>query len=229
MSARYDARIVAERPRDGACVQILRLHGGGTMSRKARYFHDLLGELPEPLQRAIHHCVAACKPHHCPRPYASDWREELYHEAACAACEALVKYDPSKGDLYEFGVLLIGQRLRRFCDGVWAAARCECEWPRDEETGEEVELEDRCAVVELEARAFEGHVRELLSQLGGVNQQVGEWYLLEGWSEREIAERLGCSQQAVSKRLQRVMAYVRSRLGVDVRRERRGDSGEESG
>lgn len=183
------------------------------MSRKTQPFHDLLRKLPEPLQRAVHHCVAACKPHYCPHPYASDWLEELYHEAACAAYEALAKYDPSRGDLYEFGVLVIGQRLRRFCDRVWAAARCECEWPRDEETGEEVELEDGCAVVELEVRAFEGQVRGVLQQLGGVDWQVGEWYLLEGWSEREIAERLGCSQKAVNKRLQKIKAYLRQQLG----------------
>ena len=69
--------------------------GGGSMNRQP--FHDLLRDLPPELQRAVHHCVAQCRPHIAPRPYTSDWHEELYHEAAYAACRAETTYDPDRG------------------------------------------------------------------------------------------------------------------------------------
>lgn len=187
------------------------------MNRNPRSFHDLLRDLPESIQRAVHECVAACKPHYRPRPYGNDWLEELYHEAACAACEALAKHDPERGNLYEFGKLVIGQRLRRFCDRVWAAARCECEWLWEKETDEEVEFQDERADAEREAQELVLAVEQVLERLLELDKQVGKWYLLEGWSEGEIAERLGCSQPAVSKRLKRVIAHVRAQLGAEGR------------
>ncbi|MFN7017548.1 MAG: hypothetical protein ACK4P5_10395, partial [Fimbriimonadales bacterium] len=60
-------------------------HGGGGMSQKQPPYHHLLRDLPQDLQKAIHEAVAACQPCFRPRLYASDWQEELYHEAACAA------------------------------------------------------------------------------------------------------------------------------------------------
>jgi len=72
-------------------------------------FHDLLRDLPPELQRAVHHAVAQCRPHIAPRPYTNDWQEELYHEAAVAACIAHRTYDPNcGGSLYEWGVRIVG-------------------------------------------------------------------------------------------------------------------------
>ncbi len=83
------------------------------MSRKQPPHPHLLRDLPKALQRAVHEAVAACQPRYCPRLYACDWQEELYHEAVCAACEAWRSYDPAKGSLYDWGLRVIRQRLQR--------------------------------------------------------------------------------------------------------------------
>ena len=44
------------------------------------------------------------------------------------------------------------------------------------------------------------------------DRQVAEWHLLEGLTERAIAQRLGVSQRAVHKRLERIRAHLRQQL-----------------
>jgi len=176
-------------------------------------FHDLLRDLPPELQRAVHHCVAQCRPHIAPRPYTSDWHEELYHEAAYAACRAEATYDPDRGgSLYQWGVRVIGQHLKRFCDRVWASAKRECDPPRDEETGEAVEYEDPAAQEPFAACLLACALLEVLQTLCEEDRQVAEWYLFEELTEREIAQRLGVSQRAVHKRLERIRAQLRLQL-----------------
>jgi RNA polymerase sigma factor (sigma-70 family) len=198
--------------------------GGGAMNHKPphlKWLHRLpkdlqqaLCDLPKPLQAAVHKAVAACNPLCCPRLYANDWLEELYQEAIVAAWEAQQSYDPSKGCLlYRWGLRVIRQRLQAFCDGVWDAARHECDYPCDEETGEDVEFPDERALEAMEEGVVAGMVREALRALGGLDEQIGLWHLFEWMSEREMAKRLGCSQKAVNKRLQRIKRYLRERLG----------------
>jgi RNA polymerase sigma factor (sigma-70 family) len=161
-------------------------------------FHDLLRDLPPELQRAVHHCVAQCRPHIAPRPYTNDWREELYHEAAFAACLAHTTYDPDcGGSLYQWGVRVIGQHLKRFCDRIWASAKRECDPPCDEETGEEIECEDPAAQEPFVACILTCALRQALQSLSPPDRQVAAWHLLEGLTERAIAQRLGISQRAV--------------------------------
>lgn len=191
-----------------------RARGGDTMSNKLPPFHHLLRDLPKELQDAIREAVAACKPCYCPRLYARDWQAELYHEAACAACEALARYDPAQGSLYRWGLRVIRQRLRKFCDGVWASARNEGSYPCDEETGEEVEFEDREACETIEENALCAEVREALARLSDLDRQLVAWYYGEGLRERAIAARLGCSQQVVSKRLKTILKRLCRWLGV---------------
>ena len=175
--------------------------------------HDLqqaLRDLPEPLQRAVHYAVARCQPQNTPRLYADAWLEELYHEAIAAALEAHQRYDPSRGcSPYSWGLRVIGQRLQAFCNGVWDAARNECDYPCDEETGEEVEFPDKRALEQMEEGLLVCEVREVLHDLGGLDEQIGLWYLFDELSEREIAKILGISQQAVSKRLKGVLVHLR--------------------
>jgi len=176
-------------------------------------FHDLLRDLPPELQRAVHHCVAQCRPHIAPRPHTSDWREELYHEAAFAACLAHTTYDPDcGGSLYQWGVRVIGQHLKRFCDRVWASAKRECDPPCDEETGEEMECEDPTAQEPFVACILTCALQQALQTLCEGDRQVAAWHLLEGLTERAIAQRLGVSQRAVHKRLERIRAHLRQQL-----------------
>ena len=44
------------------------------------------------------------------------------------------------------------------------------------------------------------------------DRQVAAWHLLEGLNERAIAQRLGVSQWAVHKRLERIRAHLRQQL-----------------
>jgi DNA-directed RNA polymerase specialized sigma24 family protein len=85
----------------------------------------------------------------------------------------------------------------------------------DEETGEEVEFPDERAWEAMEEGLLVSAVREALHALSGLDEQIGVWYLFDELSEREIAERLGMSQPAVCKRLQRIVAYVRRQVGAE--------------
>ncbi len=44
------------------------------------------------------------------------------------------------------------------------------------------------------------------------DRQVAAWHLLEGLTERAIAQRLGVSQRAVHKRLERIRVQLRQQL-----------------
>jgi DNA-directed RNA polymerase specialized sigma24 family protein len=44
------------------------------------------------------------------------------------------------------------------------------------------------------------------------DRQVAAWHWLEGLTERAIAQRLGVSQRAVHKRLERIRAHLRQQL-----------------
>jgi RNA polymerase sigma factor (sigma-70 family) len=207
--------------------------GGGAMNHKPphlKWLHRLspqqqqaLRDLPKPLQDAVHDAVAACKPQNAPRPYGGDWLEELYSEAIAAAWEAQQSYDPNKGcSLYGWGLRVIGQRLQGFCDRVWNAARHECDYPCDEETGEEMEFPDEQASEEMELSVVYGEIREALMRLNEAERQLIEWhYGDEALSVREIAARLGVSKSVAHKRLQRAIVRLRS--------EYYGDSGVSKG
>jgi hypothetical protein len=146
-----------------AWIRTVCARGGGAVNRKSthsqrfrclpRDLQRAILDLPEPLQHAVHYAVARCQPQYAPRLYADDWREELYHEAIVAAWEAYQTYDPDRNaSLYGWGVRVIGQRLQVFCDSVWGAAKRECEYPCDEETGEPVEFPDSNAFEAVEGR-----------------------------------------------------------------------------
>ncbi len=183
------------------------------MNREA--LHALLRDLPTDLQRAAKDAAARCRPEYRPRLYASDWLEELYHEAACAACEAWRSWNPAKGSLYAWGSRIIRQRLHRFCERVWASCRQEVEWPCDEETAEELEFEDSEALRGMEEAVLCGQVRTALSALRESDRQLLEWYFGEGLSEREIAVQLGCSHVRVHHCLRGAWARFCQALGVE--------------
>jgi DNA-directed RNA polymerase specialized sigma24 family protein len=78
--------------------------------------------------------------------------------------------------------------------------------------GEEVEFPDVRASEEMEEGLLVSAVREALHALGGLDEQIGVWYLFDELSEREIAKRLGRSQKVVNKRLQKIKKYLRDRF-----------------
>ncbi len=190
-------------------------------------------DLPPELQRAVHEAVARCKPASRPRLYASDWHEELYHEAVAAALEAQATYDPTRGSLYAWGKRVIAQRLAKFCDRVWNASWHEGSWLWDEETGEAIEVEDVEALEAIEEQVLCSQMREALERLDERERELLEWYLGQGLSERAIGVRLGCSHVVVHRRLHRAWGRLCAVLGVEVpfsrvsRRGRGRERGEE--
>ena len=78
-----------------------------------------------------------------------------------------------------------------------------------------MEFPDPYAMDEIEEGLLVGMVWEASRELGGLDEQIGLWYLFDELSEREIAKRLGVSQPAVCKRLKGILAYVRRHMGVE--------------
>ncbi len=186
------------------------------MKRNQCPYHQLLLDLPTELQRAVQEAVARCQPAFRPRLYASDWHEELYHEAVVGAVEAQATYDPAKGSLYAWGLRVITQRLAKFCERVWRASRNESSWLCDEDTGEAIEVEDVGAFEAIEEQVLCGQVGEALEQLSEGDRALLEWSIGEGLSERVIGERLGCSHVVVHRRLHRAWERLCEMLGVEV-------------
>jgi len=175
--------------------------------RLLHFYKDLLSDLPLPLQYAVRKSVAECHPEIRPHHYDSDWEEELYHEAAVAAWEALCSFNPDRSSLYCWGLRVVKQHLKRFCDKAWQQARCECDWPRDEDSQEEVEFVDPEAQAVVESQTLLSH---LLSCLGDRDRLIIDLYYLQGLTEREIAKLLCCSQKAVNKRIHRAVKRLRN-------------------
>ncbi len=89
-----------------------------------------------------------------------------------------------------------------------------CAYRCDEATGEEVEFADAEALEWIEEGVLCGQVRAALARLPERERCLIEWYYGEGLSERAIAKRVGCSHQAVHKRLHRAWARLCQVLGV---------------
>jgi RNA polymerase sigma factor (sigma-70 family) len=183
------------------------------MNKKLSPIQAMLRDLPLPLQRAVCEVVAECC-HRAPPLYRGDGLMDLYQEAALAACYALQRYNPDKGSLHEWGCLCIRQHLTKIFAKLAAVSKYEVAWPVDEETGEPIEFEDEGAQEQFEQHVLEAQVREALCQLEPKARQLIEWHYGDGLSERQIAHRLGCSQQAVHKRLKASVRRLRRIVGT---------------
>ena len=62
------------------------------------------------------------------------------------------------------------------------------------------------------ARGVQHDVPALSRPAPRPDRQVAAWHWLEGLTERAIAQRLGVSQRAVHKRLERIRAHLRQQL-----------------
>lgn len=177
-------------------------------------FRDLLRDLPPSLQQAVHEAVTECQPIYTPRPYAHDWQEELYHEAAYAALQALCTYNPRKGSLYRWGKRVIKQHLQKFCDKVWVVTRSEISYPCDEETGDEVEFIDEAAEDAYEIVGLELDVQRVWKQLSKTEHRV--WALMAKYrSYRQVAVRMGWSHEKVRRYWNKLKAKIRALLAAE--------------
>lgn len=141
----------------------------------------------------------------------NDWLEEMRAQGAAAVWQALCDYDASRGvPLPAFIHLRVtASAFTRYRQEWGYAAHCVCQ--ADEKA------RDRASIAE--DSPFPPAVRELLqsalAQLSEPERGLIKQLFWEGHTEAEVAQRLGISHQAVSKRKQSVLQYLRTRLGVD--------------
>lgn len=170
--------------------------------------------LPPDLLRAVNRAMRRTNVLRLPPRYdATYWREERLQIAACAAWQAARSYSSSLGISREAYATLCAQRA---IYAEWRRLRtdyCLVQMPIDPDTGEEAEPEDpdACAAVWLQAEC--AVVRAEVERLSDAERQLLEWRFGEDLSEQAIAERLGCSQPAVSQRLRRILQRLRQQLG----------------
>ncbi|MCS7208960.1 MAG: sigma-70 family RNA polymerase sigma factor [Fimbriimonadales bacterium] len=173
--------------------------------------------LPSDLQRAVYRALRStdtlCLPP-CYNP--TYWREERLQIAACAAWQAARSYDPNSGISRETYAALCAQRA---IHAEWRRLHADnrlVQMPVDPETGEELEVEDpdACAAVWLQAECMQ--LRAALTTLNAIERQLLRWRFEDGLSEQEIAQRLGCSQPAICKRLQRILQRLRRFLEMGI-------------
>jgi RNA polymerase sigma factor (sigma-70 family) len=139
-----------------------------------------------------------------PRWALADWNEELQAAAAVAAWQAVCNFDPGRGlplDAYIRSRVMF-HLLDRYRE-EWAYAR------RLSLAGPSPEPESRKEFDPIE-------LREALSRLADRDRKLLTLLFANGKSEAEVAEDLGISQQAVSKRKLAVLHRLRRLLDPEL-------------
>jgi len=162
--------------------------------------------------------------HYPPHWDCHQWQEELDDIAYAAAFEACFCFDERRGvPLEAFVFQKVLMALRDFHRHEWAYFAFHCaHLPRvaDEgEAGEGDESEEVCEGVVTEGLEREWRrylicylIRWALERLSEREQQVIKRLYWDEWTEAEIAQEMGISQQAVSKIKQRAIQKLRELL-----------------
>lgn len=138
---------------------------------------------------------------------ARDWFEEMQALGAAAAWQARCEYDPSRGvPLSAF----IRQRVLSS-----ARTRYRQEWSYVVHCG------GRATADEYEGRSDDSFwqseaqdaLRGLLTRLAESDRWLIERLFWDGWTEARVAEELGVTQQAISKRKRAIILGLRESIG----------------
>jgi RNA polymerase sigma factor (sigma-70 family) len=185
--------------------------------------------LPPEARHALERAVCQfCKTHPCPRGYTPDeWRAECHGEAWAIVPDVLRTYTAAKGCLETY----LYEAVQKHLKSVYAK---ECRWyqrhpllldaplpAEGAEEGEPWEVVDEASVGLAEQLCWRVAVEEALSHLSAIDRLLVEWAWVAGFSQQEVAQRLReqgieMTQQAVSKRLKRVRAFLRDCLGGEL-------------
>ena len=141
-----------------------------------------------------------------PRWTPRDWREELDAEGIAAACTAIRNFDPTRGPTlgsFVYHQILSGA-LARYRQEWSYALRCR---PGLEARG----------TLSLRRGAVGGRRRQRTTAvtMGACWRTTGDLIqrlFWDGWTESQVAGSLGISQQAVSKRKQKILHELRRRF-----------------
>jgi RNA polymerase sigma factor (sigma-70 family) len=136
-----------------------------------------------------------------------DWLEEMRAEGAIAALRARVDYDPSTEVPFRLYVVrrVLGQAITRYRK-EWSYARC-CG-----DLG--IDTFDEKATTDAEAAGSAEEVRLALANLRETDRHLLERLFWNEETEAEVAQSLGISQQAVSKRKLLVLRALQRILGT---------------
>jgi len=144
-----------------------------------------------------------------PRWTARDWQEEARAQGALGDTLARREFDPTRG------VPLDAFRYRRVVDAVWARYRQEWSYGRRARLG--AAMPDRPAQArpgpdpDADTRAC---IESFLDSLADPDRDLLRQLFWDGRGEGDPAREWGVSQQAVSKRKQKVLNQLRCRVGV---------------
>jgi DNA-directed RNA polymerase specialized sigma24 family protein len=151
---------------------------------------------------------------------AADWREEIKAHGLFAACEASRDFDSSRGVpldafVYKRVIARAYSRFRR----EWAyGLRCVSETDKVVSDGWHVSLTGGCRFqyreLSIDPDPAYHELRDAVESLSEPNHQLIERLFWEGQTETDIAEALGISHQAVSKRKRSVIQKLRAWLEV---------------
>jgi RNA polymerase sigma factor (sigma-70 family) len=139
-----------------------------------------------------------------PRWALSEWWEEIDAESIAAACHAIRIFDPHRGP--SLSTFVYHQMLAS------ALSRYRQEWTYALRYGV-ASMEDPGGVADGEGRLSmqqeEDELKRSLTSLPDADRHLIEHLFWEGRTETEIADGLGISQQAVSKRKRKILSTLR--------------------
>ena len=139
-----------------------------------------------------------------PRWSLRDWWDEVDAEIIAASCQAIRRYDHSRG--LELSTFVYHQVMAS------ALARYRQEWSYGLRYG--LSLEEEPSILAPEERFAVEHdaeqLKQTLTQLTEDDRSLIQHIFWDGRTETEVADGLGISQQAVSKRKRRIMEAIRA-------------------
>ncbi len=138
-----------------------------------------------------------------PRWAVSDWWEEIDAESIAAACHAIRIFDPHRGPTLNSFVYhqILASALTRYRQEWTYAIRYGVSSGEDPSVDG---IEDRFSIEQEEEQ-----LKQSLTCLPEPDRNLLERLFWEGHTETEIASGLGISQQAVSKRKQKILSELR--------------------
>jgi RNA polymerase sigma factor (sigma-70 family) len=142
-----------------------------------------------------------------PRWTPRDWREELDAEGIAAACTAIRNFDPTRGPTLGSFVYhqILSSALARYRQEWSYALRCRP--GLDGQEGLCLSGEEQLAADDDSER-----LRNTMGRLVEDDRRLIQRLFWDGWTESQVAGSMGISQQAVSKRKQKILHELRRRF-----------------
>jgi len=124
--------------------------------------------------------------------------EDIFLEGVYGLIKAIDKYKPQKGSFSTYATIWIKQSIRRFIQKERAQLKGRGYLPVQEEEDEQMTLEDMPAEEEFPSPDMESLSRKIdYAPIPQRSKDILRMYFLEGYSLREIGEKIGLSKERV--------------------------------